>query len=191
MRWPTLATTRGRCKLGSATRTFSTRCAIPSWRPIVSRAFGGAEQYSRAVMSDAGEHGLASRSSSRAPDGVHRRVCQRLRHSCFYFLSALLRRVGVVICGSIHAPQLKSIIDRCADFPALVSSFTLSQRDAVTLLGSDPSDVPSVARPRPSDHRPGSSLTDGPCRADRRLVLSAAACAPAPATRPQQLAAAR
>jgi hypothetical protein len=38
--WRTPATTRGRCRHGSGTRTFSTRCAIPSWPPIGSRISG-------------------------------------------------------------------------------------------------------------------------------------------------------
>src|SRR5215510_2099867 len=34
------ATTRGRCRHGSGTRTFSTRCVTPSWRPTSSRTSG-------------------------------------------------------------------------------------------------------------------------------------------------------
>src|SRR5437588_11122388 len=40
MRWPTPATTRGRCRRGSATKTSSTRCATPSWPPTGSRTSG-------------------------------------------------------------------------------------------------------------------------------------------------------
>jgi Phage integrase family len=42
-RWPTPATTPGRCRLGSATRTSSTRCAIPNSRRTASRISGGTE----------------------------------------------------------------------------------------------------------------------------------------------------
>jgi integrase len=38
--WPMPATTRGRCKTTSVTATFSTRCAILSWRPTGSRISG-------------------------------------------------------------------------------------------------------------------------------------------------------
>ena len=44
-RSPTRATTRGLSKPTSGTRTFSTRCATPNWRPPGSRTSGG----SRAV----------------------------------------------------------------------------------------------------------------------------------------------
>src|SRR5215813_8734311 len=40
MHWQISVTIRGRCRLGSATRTFNTRLDIPSWRPIGSRASG-------------------------------------------------------------------------------------------------------------------------------------------------------
>jgi hypothetical protein len=40
MRWPTPATTRGRCRRGSATKKSSTRCVTPSWSPTGSRTFG-------------------------------------------------------------------------------------------------------------------------------------------------------
>jgi hypothetical protein len=38
--WPMRDTTRGRCRLGSGTKTSSTRCATPSWRRIDSRISG-------------------------------------------------------------------------------------------------------------------------------------------------------
>jgi hypothetical protein len=40
MPWRTRATTHGRCKHGSGTRTSSTRCAIPSWHRIDLRTSG-------------------------------------------------------------------------------------------------------------------------------------------------------
>jgi hypothetical protein len=40
MPWPTPATTHGRCRHGSGTKTSSTRCATPSWRRIGSRISG-------------------------------------------------------------------------------------------------------------------------------------------------------
>jgi integrase len=40
MPWRTPATTHGRYRLGSGTRTSSTRCATQSWRPIGSRISG-------------------------------------------------------------------------------------------------------------------------------------------------------
>jgi hypothetical protein len=39
-RWPMPATTPGRCRHGSATRTSSTRCDTPSWRRTGSRTSG-------------------------------------------------------------------------------------------------------------------------------------------------------
>src|SRR5262249_45249801 len=38
--WLTMATTRGPCSITSGTRTSSTRCATPKWRPIASGTFG-------------------------------------------------------------------------------------------------------------------------------------------------------
>jgi hypothetical protein len=40
MPWRTRATTHGRYRLGSGTRTSSTQCAIPSWRRIGSKTSG-------------------------------------------------------------------------------------------------------------------------------------------------------
>jgi hypothetical protein len=40
MRWPTRATTRGRCRRTSGTRTSSTRCATPNSHRIASRTSG-------------------------------------------------------------------------------------------------------------------------------------------------------
>jgi hypothetical protein len=43
-RWPTRGMTRGRCRLTSATATFSTRCDTPNFPRRGSRIFGGLSQ---------------------------------------------------------------------------------------------------------------------------------------------------
>src|SRR6266511_886567 len=49
MPWRTRATTHGRYRPGSGTRTFSTRCATPSWHRIASRTFGECDDGSYAA----------------------------------------------------------------------------------------------------------------------------------------------
>ena len=51
---PTMATTPARCRLTWATRTSSTRCAIPSWRQRGSKAFGVDTASARWIKSPAG-----------------------------------------------------------------------------------------------------------------------------------------
>jgi hypothetical protein len=50
---PTPATTPGRCRLGSGTETFSTRCATPSWHRTGSKTFGAIRQPFPLMVHDA------------------------------------------------------------------------------------------------------------------------------------------
>src|SRR5262249_61337835 len=62
---PTPATTHGRYRLGSATRTSSTRCAIPSWRRIDLRTSGDENFSSRCRLEP-------------APYGLNRNACDHV-----------------------------------------------------------------------------------------------------------------
>ena len=51
--WRTPATTPGRCRLGSGTETFSTRCVTPTWRRTGSRIYGAIRQPFPLIVYDA------------------------------------------------------------------------------------------------------------------------------------------
>jgi hypothetical protein len=91
-------------------------------------------------MSDVGTHDLATRPVHRAPDRIRRRICQRVRHSLLYGLSALLRGPASLV----SRPSTLSLgrdIDRARGFAAVQkrvprrSDLKLANRVVSFLLG--------------------------------------------------------
>jgi hypothetical protein len=90
MPWPTRATTHGRCRPGSGTRTSSTRCAIPSWPPIGSRISGDESRPPSAV--DGG------------PVRVRQAAAQQGTSSCGSWPEARSQRSSCAFIGLAYRP---------------------------------------------------------------------------------------